>query len=118
MLDNKEWIEKFENSPLYLRGVVTDQNGIGGGYIYILQNEEAYSLNDENLKHELESKLPYYMIPTNIFQLDNLPITFNGKINRSNLMSHIDNETSKDALIQEERQNMFEIRLSKFGKSY
>ena len=31
-------------------------------------------------------------------------------------MSHIDNETSKDALIQEERQNMFEIRLSKFGK--
>ena len=37
------------------------------------------------------------MIPTNIFQLDNLPITFNGKINRSNLMSHIDNETSKDA---------------------
>ena len=114
LLDNKEWIEKFENSPLYLRGVVTDQNGIGGGYIYILQNEEAYSLNDENLKHELESKLPYYMIPTNIFQLDNLPITFNGKINRSNLMSHIDNETSKDALIQEERQkNMFEIRLSK-----
>lgn len=42
-------------------------------------------LNTSDLSAYLQTKLPYYMIPSIFIQLDSFPINVNGKIDRSNL---------------------------------
>ena len=42
-------------------------------------------LNETGIREYLAGKLPYYMIPSYIIQLDHIPLTPNGKINRKAL---------------------------------
>ena len=46
----------------------------------------AGSLDAKNVLMQLKDKLPRYMIPNNVEQVDTLPFTENGKVNRRELM--------------------------------
>lgn len=53
---------------------------------------DAYVLSDKiisykEIKEYLSSKLPYYMVPSHIYQVDVLPLTLNGKIDKQKLRS-------------------------------
>ncbi|MCK4258408.1 MAG: amino acid adenylation domain-containing protein [Halanaerobiales bacterium] len=50
---------------------------------YIVQNDQNYSVQD--IKEDLNAKLPEYMIPTYFIQMDRLPLTPNGKIDKKAL---------------------------------
>lgn len=57
------------------------------GQVYLC----AYYTSNENIsveliKHELESKLPDYMIPAHLVKLDELPVNINGKLDRHALV--------------------------------
>ncbi len=67
--------------------VVPRDEQTGGGRVlvaYMVANggPNAAKFNDEELRKFLESKLPLYMVPSHFVQLDKMPLTPNGKVNR------------------------------------
>ncbi|OOM73735.1 linear gramicidin synthase subunit D [Clostridium puniceum] len=59
-----------------------DQNGDKYLCAYITSNME---LDVISLKNEILKELPEYMVPSYIIQIDKMPVTHNGKVNRSAL---------------------------------
>ena len=62
---------------------------------FIVSNEK---INIEDLKNFLKQFLPHYMIPKNIFQISQIPLTPNGKIDRKNSIftnASLNNENTK-----------------------
>ncbi|WP_459209768.1 amino acid adenylation domain-containing protein [Aquimarina rhabdastrellae] len=47
----------------------------------------ALELNTEGIKDKLKKYLPDYMIPSNFFQLDAMPLTVNGKIDKKKILT-------------------------------
>uniref|UniRef100_UPI000567E246 AMP-binding enzyme n=1 Tax=Lysinibacillus sphaericus TaxID=1421 RepID=UPI000567E246 len=65
-----------------------------GIYAYVVSDKK---LHVAELKVELGQVLPSYMIPTRFIQLEKLPLTTNGKVDRKNLpepTETIDDETN------------------------
>ncbi|AIQ12431.1 non-ribosomal peptide synthetase [Paenibacillus durus] len=56
-----------------------DEQGTKHLYAFIISDKNAYSLS---LKRFLQNKLPGYMIPTMFFNVDEIPLTVNGKVNK------------------------------------
>jgi amino acid adenylation domain-containing protein len=55
-----------------------------------------YTLSDDldinEVKHALENKLPYYMVPSLFIELDEIPLNINGKIDKSSLKKAVTDE--------------------------
>lgn len=81
------------------------------------QNHSEFDVVE--LHKHLKEKLPYYMLPTKINVLDNLPLNQNGKVNRTSLigmddLNNLDSTTEKPIDETEERVcNLFAKVLSK-----
>jgi amino acid adenylation domain-containing protein len=79
--------------------------------VFITVDEEksllAYYISDtkpETLREYLQGKLPYYMIPLYFIQLESIPLTSNGKIDRKALPApHIQSRNYKPALTLTEK---------------
>lgn len=56
---------------------------------FVAENE----LTREGIQKELKGKLPEYMIPVDFMQLDTIPLTINGKVNRKALPAFLISET-------------------------
>lgn len=54
---------------------------------YIVVKEKTESIQ---IKHYLQERLPHYMIPKNIVQLEKLPLNSNGKVDRKALLARND----------------------------
>lgn len=67
----------------------------------------------ELLKDDLNKYLPHYMRPNNIFIIDKLPLTLNGKVD-TKALSEIETETEKKEFINPKTSD--EIRLHKIWK--
>lgn len=71
----------------------------------------AYVVSRENLdfdllKNKLSKELPIYMIPTHFMQMDTLPLTANGKVDRKKLPTpDIGQGEMKDSLVEELTEN-------------
>ncbi|MFN1238321.1 AMP-binding enzyme [Paenibacillus larvae] len=61
---------------------ITDSENIKFLCAYLMSDQP---INTENLINELAKVLPKYMIPAYFVQLDYLPLTLNGKLNRKGL---------------------------------
>lgn len=57
------------------------------GVMFIRAPKKVKKINKPLLKQFLETKLPDYMIPNTIFELDTFPLTSNGKLDRNGLPS-------------------------------
>src|SRR5258708_6681949 len=65
-----------------------DKTGKKDLIIYYVQKEPAFNemwVLKEKVKDALTEKLPLYMVPNHIVQLDELPLTVNGKIDKQRL---------------------------------
>ena len=61
--------------------IVKPVNGINSICSYIVSKNK----NESYIKEYLRSKLPYYMLPSYIVFVDQLPVTLNGKVNKKAL---------------------------------
>jgi len=73
------------------------------GYLDELENTDEYKLtlhytgekiDEEQLKIQLRDQLPIYLIPTHFVQLEALPLSKNGKIDRKSLQRIVQEDTS------------------------
>ncbi len=55
---------------------------IKGGKLLVAALKVKKEIDIDSLRNKLKKRLPIYMIPKNIFYLDQLPLNKNGKINR------------------------------------
>jgi len=56
-------------------------------YAFIVSNKE------NNVKELLKKQLPDYMLPKKIYNLQQIPNTVNGKVNKIELLNYIDKDT-------------------------
>ncbi len=49
-------------------------------YAFVVSDED---INPNELKQYLQNQLPNYMIPSRFFKIDEIPLTVNGKVNKS-----------------------------------
>ncbi|WP_139487922.1 non-ribosomal peptide synthase/polyketide synthase [Brevibacillus dissolubilis] len=61
----------------------TDDKGIKNLLAFVVSAEET---DPRDLKQYLQQTLPPYMIPARFFQIDEIPLTVNGKVNKSMLV--------------------------------
>lgn len=76
--------------------VVTDvegKNGIKSLCAYIVPSGD---LNKERIKKSLKEKLPDYMVPQHIMEIEGVPLTVNGKVDRKKLPNPIKTANYKD----------------------
>ncbi len=67
-------------------------------------------INIDNLKQEISKKLPSYMIPDHIMQIDKMPLNQNGKIDEKELLNITENKENKKIL---KPVNELELKLEK-----
>jgi amino acid adenylation domain-containing protein len=79
---------------------------------FIVANE---TICFDNCRQYLQHILPYYMIPNRYIQIDQVPINFNGKVDKSRLISQIDND---DEHIIDEQLNECEQCLMHIWQQY
>jgi len=87
---NRVDLQEVEAALLDLEGIAqvvavghTDSNGDVSLVAYI----ESKSIDSESIREKLKAALPSYMVPTLLIQLDELPRTLTGKIDRKSLPS-------------------------------
>ncbi|AIL12648.1 hypothetical protein IM40_02505 [Candidatus Paracaedimonas acanthamoebae] len=84
-------------------------------YIKIRDEAKGEKSNRElfvNIKNYLIQKVPEYMVPTKFIQVDNFPLTVNGKIDRKKLPT-IQQQELIDAVASEEPKNKVEEEICK-----
>lgn len=89
--------------------VISKYNEKNGAFLiaYIVRKERVTTFNESTFKKELRKKLPEYMIPTSIIELDSIPMTGNGKVDKKSLP---DQNFQMNHIIQKPR-NSVELRL-------
>ena len=93
--------EDIEDGAVIVR---EDENGEKAIYAYFTAKDE---LNVNSLQTRLRQQLPDYMIPSHMKQIDQIPLTPNGKLNRK-LLPDIENESAAEYVPP---QNELEIAL-------
>ncbi len=78
---NVQEIEEVKKAHTFVRVYNNDEHLI----CCYTSNEKIKNRNSEVIKANLRKKLPEYMIPTHIVELDNMPLTSNGKIDEKKL---------------------------------
>lgn len=86
---------EIESIILKLKGVcaaavVTKQDNTGEKYLcayYVAcsTKEGIYEVSEDEIRHELHRQLPEYMVPAYIMQIDVIPLSHNGKLNKTAL---------------------------------
>ncbi|MCY8298888.1 hypothetical protein MOC56_20985, partial [Bacillus inaquosorum] len=65
--------------------VATEENGMDKLAAYYTTKDANASLAARELRHYVKDVLPAYMVPSYFIQLDHMPLTPNGKIDRNSL---------------------------------
>lgn len=59
---------------------------------------ESPMLDENDMKERLATQLPYYMVPSRILEIEQIPLTAHGKIDRAALWQRVDEMQAKAAL--------------------
>ncbi|WP_367387265.1 amino acid adenylation domain-containing protein [Bacillus vallismortis] len=96
-----------------IKAVVMDfknKQGVKNLYAFVISRNH---FNSSELKLYLQNMLPDYMIPANFFRIDKIPLTVNGKVNRSILEEFLANqdinEVATAASLQAESETQEEL---------
>ncbi len=93
LLSVEKWKNKFEDVGIEIFAAYPEDASMSelfGNHLII-----SRKCNEKNLPHEdelkayLSTKIPEYMIPSLIFQIDNIPLSANGKVNRKMLVKPV-----------------------------
>lgn len=89
-----------------ITGILLAQENISDAYVWIHNEngreelvgvvESAIALDMESVKEKLRERMPYYMIPGRLKQIDSFPVKCNGKIELDALTALIESEGNVD----------------------
>ncbi|MBQ9887505.1 MAG: amino acid adenylation domain-containing protein [Lachnospiraceae bacterium] len=99
-LNRKDWMVKINGQrvePGEIETIIKNSEGVHDAVIKDFKNQygqvylvayyvEKGSVEPEDIKREIGSRLPSYMIPSFFVKLDKLPVNANGKLDRGALM--------------------------------
>lgn len=85
-------------------------------YAYVLLKDGEADIQIDSIKQHLKTRLPYYMIPTELIVLDTMPYNKNGKVDRRALAMIQKPAKSSPAGVRYPR-NIVEIRLAGIWES-
>lgn len=97
----EEILKKVDFVKESVAQVVTSTTGVQRliGYVVTLTGERLGELERKSLYDVLEANLPYYMIPSDIYVIESVPLTPNGKVNKKALPVF---EDSIESLVRKE----------------
>lgn len=101
-----EVISKYSDSVEYSHSLIHNQKI----YTFIVGN----NIEQIKLKHYLKNKLPYYMIPVNFINIDKIPSTKNGKIDKQFLISILERnitQKTKDIILPSNKLEKYLIEI-------
>ncbi len=77
-----------QHSDVFQSVVIAQQDNYGNQRLvaYVVTQQQT-TLTNSQLRHYIKQKLPEYMLPSNFVLLDTLPLTANGKVDRSRLIA-------------------------------
>lgn len=79
---------RLRNHPMVSEVIVTvvgEQNSNLCAYIVLNNNADGESFSPEDMREYLSGKLPHFMIPSHVVQIERIPLTSNGKVDRKAL---------------------------------
>lgn len=125
LLSDKEWCEFLcSHGFMSARAFPEDMPAEFGEHIIVAfrENERVYLRKNElqMLRHDMMKKLPHYMIPNKTMQLSEMPLSTNGKIDKSRLPSFSDlslRNTEKVKPRSESEIRLFDIWADNLGHS-
>lgn len=113
LLSRDEWIEHLKiNGFDLIINTITSENG-DEIFIVAQKNVHEKSFDKEELKKQLQKDLPYYMIPEEIIEIDRIPVSVNGKINRKVLQNNTVHKFGTKAPSYEPPQNDLQKAIAK-----
>lgn len=96
-----------------------NEDNDGNKLIYAFYVSEK-EINAEDIKIELKKYLPEYMLPSRLFQVDSIPLTNNGKVDRKKLMECTIDKSKGPRNKKSSEKSKFELKvietLLKFGE--
>lgn len=82
----KEWESILRRNKFDKISVYPKDTTVGGMNIFTVMSKEGiYVLNEEYIKSFTKERLPEYMIPKVYYQLEKIPLSKNGKVDRKSL---------------------------------
>lgn len=107
-------IEKNILSHPTISNVVVLANGEGAQKYLVAFYIASKKIDDKELRNHLQGKVPQYMIPNYIIQVDEMPLTKNGKINKERLLSI--SLSSESEVVYQQPTTQLEAKLLKIWK--
>ncbi|MFA0963356.1 amino acid adenylation domain-containing protein [Roseivirga sp. BDSF3-8] len=110
-VDKQIKIRGFRIEPAEIQAALQQFEGVSQSYISVMEQDNQKllvafiltenSINETNIQEGLKAKLPAYMIPGMLVQVDNFPITTNGKTDDKALLqiAHQQKAKSEQAYI-------------------
>ncbi|WP_458118712.1 amino acid adenylation domain-containing protein [Paenibacillus sp. Z6-24] len=68
--------------------------------LYAFFVADSAEINTQHIKKHLSNELPSYMVPSHMMQVENMPFTLNGKVDRKILMQSFTKNKAKEAVLQ------------------
>lgn len=93
ILGNRIELDEIENVTREIDGiteciaVIIDHDSNKKIYLYYVSNDENISANA--IKDYIFDKLPFYMLPAKYVKIDNIPLTYNGKVDKKLLIRNL-----------------------------
>lgn len=113
-IDNQVKIRGFRIEVAEIESVMRNVAGVSGAAVVIMTNElqnekylNAYYTADEGLTYEallgeMRDKLPNYMIPSYVYQVTEIPLNRNGKVDTHELKKFIIERSKENSLPENE----------------
>jgi len=94
--DNQIKIRGYRIELEEIKNKILNITGIKDAYV-LAQNKNIHAFivsnKENNVKELLKKQLPDYMLPKKIYNLQQIPNTVNGKVNKIELLNYIDKDT-------------------------
>jgi yersiniabactin nonribosomal peptide synthetase len=116
LIDAEQWVKLLKQQGFEWNSIISGEeqaiNG-AGECIIVAQLSHALSEFEEDRFYKLlGAKLPEYMLPDQVYDIEELPLTANGKVDRKILESYLRNETEKEILSPNEQLTELEQKVA------
>lgn len=96
---NEVTLDDFDNNDCEVLYINNEKGTEYSNFItFIIANLKENKPNFEKLRNYLSHEIPSYMIPTNFYQVDEIPLNKNGKVDRKKLKNNLKSKNKEEKI--------------------